>query len=321
MSALVITGATSFLGRALLAALPAHLFPELRILVHHKPAPEFSASRRVVRVNGDLLDRESLRDLVTSGSTVVHLAYLATAHPDEDNVAAVRNLLAACQDAGIRRMVHCSTAVVAGNVPDDVVNEATECRPANDYEAAKLAVERLLLQDRGLGIETAILRPTAVFGPGGKNLVKLAENLLRQPAVVNYARSCLQGRRRMNLVHVDNVAAALAFLIDAPRDICGEIYIVSDDESPLNNYRDVERRLVQGLGIPYYPLPPIAMPRSALSLALKLIGRTNTNPNRVYDGSKLLKAGLIKPMRLEQGLAAFASRYRSLSGAKSGGAP
>lgn len=319
MSSLAITGASSFLGRALLATLPAERFPELRILIHHHPAPEFAADRRVTKLKGDLLDRGSFRHLVAPGSTVVHLAYLATARPKEDNVAAARNLLTACEETGVRRLVHCSTAVVVGGIPDDVVNEATECRPGNDYEAAKLAVERLLLQERNHGIDTVILRPTAVFGPGGKNLVKLAENLLRQPRFMNYARSCLHGRRRMNLVHVDNVAAALAFLIDTPTDIDGEIYIVSDDESPLNNYRDVERRLAQGLGVPNYPFPPIAVPRAGLSLALRAAGRTNTNPNRVYDGSKLLRAGLRKPMPFEQGLASFASSYRSWSDAKSGG--
>ena len=125
----------------------------------------------------------------------------------------------------------------------------------------------------------------------------------------------------MNLVHVDNVVAALAFLIDTPRDIGGEVYIVSDDESPLNNYRDVEHRLVEGLGIPNYPLPPVAMPRSALALALKAAGRTNTNPNRVYDGSKLLKAGLKKPVSLEEGLASFASWYRSRPAGATSGEP
>ena len=321
MSALVITGASSFLGHASLSKLPAERFPELRLLVHNRPAPEFSADRRVITVHGNLLDRETFRDLVTAGSTVVHLAYLATPYPEENNMAAARNLLAACREAGIRRLIHCSTAVVAGSIPDDIVNEATECRPANDYEAAKFAVEKLVLEAGGRDLEATVLRPTAVFGPGGKNLVKLAEDLLRQPRIVNYARSCLQGRRTMNLVHVDNVVAALAFLIDTPRDIGGEVYIVSDDESPLNNYRDVEHRLAQGLGIPNYPLPPIAMPRSALALALKAAGRTNTNTNRVYDGSKLLKAGLKKPVPLEEGLASFASWYRSRPAGATGSDP
>jgi nucleoside-diphosphate-sugar epimerase len=208
---------------------------------------------------------------------------------------------------------------VAGNVANNVVTEETECRPSNNYEAAKLAVERLVLQANGRTFETTVLRPTAVFGAGGKNLLKLACDLVQRPAVVNYAKSCLQGRRRMNLVHIDNVTAALAFLVDAPRDVDGEVFIISDDESPINNYRDVEQILARGLGVRDYPLPPIALPRTVLSVALRLMGRTNTNPDRVYDGSKLLHAGFKKPMPFEQGLALFASWYRSSTGASSGG--
>jgi nucleoside-diphosphate-sugar epimerase len=321
VNALAITGASSFLGRALLAALPAERFPELRLFVHRRLAPELPADRRVTTVTGDLLDRESLRDLITPGSTVVHLAYLATAHPEEDNVAAAQNLLAACEETGVRRLIHCSTAVVAGNVADDVVTEVTECRPAGGYEAAKLAVERLVLQAHGRALEATVLRPTAVFGPGGKNLVKLARDLVRRPAVVNYAKSCLQGRRQMNLIHIDNVTAALAFLVDAPRSVGGEIYIVSDDESPLNNYRDVERILARGLGVRDYPLRPIAMPRPVLSMALGMLGGSSTNPKRIYDGSKLLRAGLNKPKPFEQGLVSFASWYRTAPGATGKGPP
>jgi nucleoside-diphosphate-sugar epimerase len=318
VSPLAITGASGFIGRTLLAALPAQQFTELRVLVHDKPALEFPAERRVIKVNADLLDPATLRELVVPGSTVVHLAYIATARPEEDNLMAARNLLAACREAGIRRLIYCSTAVVAGNVHCDVVNETTECRLANGYEAAKFAVERLVLQELRHGIEVAVLRPTAVFGPGGRNLVRLAQDLLRLNGIVNYAKSCLQGRRRMNLVHVDNVVAALSFLIDVRHDVGGEVYIVSDDESPLNNYQDVERHLFQGLGIRYYPVPPVALPRAALSVALKMAGRTNTNPDRIYDGSKLIKAGLKKPMPFERGLVSFASWYRSLTRTQGG---
>lgn len=321
MSALVVTGASSFIGRTLLAALPTELFPELRILVHRQPTPELSKSQRAFSVNGNLLDRESLRGLVTAGSTVIHLAYLATAHPEDDNMAATRNLLAACQQAGIRRLIYCSTAIVAGNIPDNVVNEATECRPASDYEAAKLAVEKLVLNVQGRDFEATVLRPTAVFGPGGKNLVKLAQDLLRGSIFLNYAKSCLQGRRRMNLVHVDNVVAAMVFLIDTARATDGETYLVSDDESPLNNYQDVERRLREGLGIRDYPVRPMTMPRSALMLALKAAGRNHTNPNRIYDGSKLSGAGLKKPVPFEQGLDSFASWFRTVFSTERSGTP
>jgi nucleoside-diphosphate-sugar epimerase len=206
--------------------------------------------------------------------------------------------------------VHCSTAVVAGRSDADVVTEETECEPGDRYEATKLAIEKFLLGKAADSLEIAILRPTAVFGPRGRNLVKLANDLEQRPAFVNYLRSCLQGGRRMNLVHVDNVVAALAFLIDTADRVAGEVFIISDDEYPINNYRDVERRLMAGLGVSVYPVPPVAVPRWMLSSALRMTGRTNTNPFCVYDCSKIISRGLKKPVSFEQGLSDFMAWYR-----------
>ena len=313
MSALVITGASSFLGRALLAALPANLFPELRVLVHHKPAPEFSAGRRVVRVNGDLLDRESLRDFVTSGSTVVHLAYVATPRPEEDNVAAARNLLAACQDAGIRRMVHCSTAVVAGNVSDDVITEETVCRPCTEYERVKYRIEQEMRNAAAGRHEITILRPTHVFGPGGQNLLSLARRILSRSEAVNYVYSALQGERRMNLVSVHNVVAALSFLASTDRTIDQNTYIISDDQDPSNNFQDVERFLRREFGRER-AAPVLTMPSLVLSAVLRARGRSNTNPNRIYSDEKLKAAGFAKPWALDSALIDFASWFRTQYG-------
>lgn len=320
MQIVAIIGGTGFIGGHLVELLAARERCEIRIMVRNdRPFPKVQTDN-LVTITGGLTDPDSLKKLLTEGCTLVNLAHLSALSRAE-NLAVMEILLGVCAVKQVRRVIHCSTAVVAGNVRDDVVTEATECRPAGSYETAKLAVERLILETHNRGFEATVLRPTAVFGPGGMNLLKLAQDLLRRSTVVNYAKSCLQGRRRMNLVHVDNVTAALTFLIDAPRDVDGEAYIVSDDESPLNNYRDVERHLARGLGIPYYPVPPVAMPRAALSIALRLLGRSNTNPDRIYDGSKLMRAGLKKPMQFEQGLTAFASWYRSSAGAKSGEAP
>ena len=112
----------------------------------------------------------------------------------------------------------------------------------------------------------------------------------------------------MNLVHVDNVVAALAFLVRLPK--CeNQVYIISDDEWPANNFRDVEAYLMRHFRLPPYRRRPIQMPRAMLRLALRCAGRTNTNPFRTYDASKIRKAGLEKPVAFEAGIAEFAQWY------------
>jgi nucleoside-diphosphate-sugar epimerase len=305
MTALVVTGASGFMGRALLAGLAAGPCPELRVLVHERQVPQAAPGIRLTASAGDLLDPATLRKLVTPGATVINLAWLATATPEEDNLAAARNLAAACRDARIARLVHCSTAVVAGDVTDDVVTEDTPCRPATDYERAKYRIEREMREAAAGMHELAILRPTVVFGPGGRNLMSQARRIARGGTLANLAYSALQGRRRMNLVSVHNVAAALAFLAGAGRAVDGQAYIVSDDADPANNYRDVARILARELGRGRVP-GGFELPRAFLTASLKARGRSNLNPRRVYHDGKLRAAGYVRPWTFESALIEFA---------------
>jgi nucleoside-diphosphate-sugar epimerase len=305
---IAVTGATGFIGRRLVEFLAARGDAAIRVLVRDSDAIARTGFHGEV-MEGDMRNPAAFARILEEGCTWVNVAHLDL--PSEtEQPRVMASLLEVCRRKRIKRLVHCSTAVIAGRSSANVVTENTDCQPGDRYEAAKLAIERVLLQKCGESLEAAILRPTAVFGPRGRNLIKLANDLKERPVFVNYLKSCLQGSRRMNLVHVDNVVAALAFLIDAPGLVAGEVFIISDDESPGNNFRDVERRLMAGLGVPDYPVAPAALPRWLLSAALRAAGRTNTNPFRIYDCSKIVGRGLKKPVAFEQGLADFASWYR-----------
>jgi nucleoside-diphosphate-sugar epimerase len=312
MMPLVITGASGFLGRALLASLASGPYPEVRVLVHERmpPAP---AGSRVTAVHGNLREPDTLRALLAPGATVINLAYLATARPEEDNLAAARNLLAACRAAGARRLVHCSTAVVAGGAGDDVITEETPCRPSTPYEKAKYRVEQALLEGSSGRFACAILRPTAAFGPGGRNLLTQVRRIARASTAANLLYAALQGTRRMNLVSAHNVAAALGFLATTERQVDGQAYIVSDDGDPLNNYRDVARILGRELGRGRVA-GDLAFPEWLLSAALRARGRSSANPRRVYSDEKLRAAGLVKPWAFETALVEFARWARTQPG-------
>lgn len=307
-SVVAVTGATGFVGRRLLEFLAARPDATVRVLTRERGNIERTSPPTEV-VQGDMRDPAAFGRLLEPGCTWVNVARLEPMSED-GQTAVMRSLVAVCRAKGIKRIVHCSSAVVVGRNTAEVITEATPCEPADGYETAKLAVEELLLRESSGRLEVAILRPTAVFGPGGSNLLKLAGDLECRPAFFNYVKSCIQGSRRMNLVHRDNVVAALLFLLDA-EGIAAETFIISDDESPINNYRDVERRLMDGLGIPAYAAAPVAMPQWMLSTALRMAARTNVNPSRIYDCAKIVGRGLAKPVAFERGLFDFISWYRT----------
>lgn len=307
MSSLAIAGATGFIGRHLLEHFRRRPGVTIRALVHETPESSLLLRERVKWIRGDLADPASLKALLQPGCDLVQLAY-----PDrwsrEEHLGATARLATTAAEIGVRRVLHCSTAVVAGRAPTQRVTEETSPRPTTEYERTKLEIEntwREYCHDR---VELVILRPTVVFGPGGRNLLKLVEALTTGSRLVNYLRSSFFGRRRMNLVPVQSVVAAFEFLLDFTRPLNGEVFIVSDDEDPLNNFRDVERRLMDGLAIHGYRLPPFPVPRLVLSGALALAGRSNTDPDRIYDAQKLARAGLTrKPYSLDRGLREFAA--------------
>jgi nucleoside-diphosphate-sugar epimerase len=310
MNTIAITGASGYIGRHLVAGLAESGTYRLRLLSRNGHIETDAAATNATVVRGDLLNAEAVRDLVEPADSVIHLAYLWEGG-EEGNMTATRNLITACSaSAATRRLLHCSTAMVAGRTDADRISEDTTCEPVSQYGAVKLRIEQAVASACSSALDVGILRPTAVFGPGGKNLAKLAAGVARGNRAANYLRSSLFGYRRMNLVHIDNVVAALIFLLQYPERLNGQAFIVSDADDPANNFRDVEKVLMHEMGRPAYPAPPLPLPAGLLQLLLSGLGRDNTNPRADYYPGKLQALGFERSVKLEQGLRQYARWYR-----------
>lgn len=88
-----------------------------------------------------------------------------------------------------------------GKVSGRAVDENTPCNPVTAYEQTKYEIETFLLSAVADGLEVAVLRPTAVLCPGGKNLIKLADSLMNGSKLLNYIKSCIHNERRMNAIY------------------------------------------------------------------------------------------------------------------------
>lgn len=313
MNEVAVIGGSGFIGRHLVPMLQS---ASVRMLVHSlRPTPPVQPN--VLSVEGDLLRAESLVPLMSAGCTVVNLAYLSRLGR-EANVVAAGNLAAVAAAAGVKRVIHLSTAAVVGRAQGDVVTEATPPQPSTEYERSKLAVEEALIERAKGAFELIIVRPTAVFGPGGKNLLKLASAVFEGNKLASYARSCFHGRRRMNLVCVENVVAAIQFLMRMPSASPVRLFIVSDDDDDRNNYRDTERMLFERMGRRYYPIAPIAVPDVLLAGLLRIKGRSSANPKRIYSAQTLAATGFSKASGFSSGIAAFAKWYVETRGRPAG---
>lgn len=311
MNKIVVIGASGFIGKHLLTELLRLGGFSIKILSRSGSLyPNDLTKPGVEVVSGDLCDPESIRSVLESGCTVINLVYLAGATPTK-NLTFINNLLDACKAVNVRRLIHLSTADVLGRARGNLVTDSTPCQPVTEYGVTKLKIENTMLMMANDSFDIAILRPTAVFGPGGKNLKKLANDLATKSRLLNYLRSSLYNKRRMNLVSVANVVAAIIFLTTTTKSLHGRSFIISDDSSPANNFCEVEHALMQALGIPAYNLPRLPVPPAVLSVLLACLGKNSVNPLRNHSSNRLLELGFQKAGDFETELLEYAAWYQS----------
>jgi nucleoside-diphosphate-sugar epimerase len=314
----VIFGASGYIGRHIIQALLRSDDFKIKIISRCSSAKheDICKSENLEFYKGDLLNPQSLKGYLKPDCTVINLAY-SWGGGEATNLQMAKNLIQACKEEGIKRLIHCSTAAVVGRASEDLVTEETPCRPATTYGVTKLEIEKIISEEGEGHFDVGILRPTSVFGPKGESLKKLAGDMMGGSRTCNYLKSCLFGARRMNLVSIANVVDAILFLAIHKNDLNAQKFIVSDDDSPANNFADVERALMEKLKIKKYSIPKIPIPLGLLGLLLRAMGRNSINPRCIYSSEKLKKLGFVPQMPFEAALEEYAEwRLESFSLAK-----
>jgi nucleoside-diphosphate-sugar epimerase len=182
----LITGATGFTGGHLARRLAA-AGRQVRALVRDPGRASPLVAAGVEVETGDLLDPNAVGRSLRGVEVVYNVAalYRQAGLPDETyravNATAVGQLIEQAAQAGVRRVVHCSTVGVHGDVQHPPADENAPLAPGDVYQRTKLEGEELA---RGVaarsGIEVTIVRPTGIYGPGDRRLLKLFRNTLRR---------------------------------------------------------------------------------------------------------------------------------------------
>jgi dihydroflavonol-4-reductase len=168
----LVTGAAGFMGSHLVASQLAQGHSVRAFDLNRHGLERLGQSDRLDLCAGDIADSAAVRAAVESIDIVYHLAaeHLDVSLPDryywQVNVDGTRQLVQAAAEAGVRRLVHCSSVGVYGEVRQPPADEATPCRPTNVYERTKLAGEQAALQVAGeTHLPVVIARPAWVYGP------------------------------------------------------------------------------------------------------------------------------------------------------------
>lgn len=282
-----ITGASGFIGKNLLKQLNKK--NKYSISIFSRSDAIVSDDQKIRIIKGDLLNKKTLDGCLLPENTIIHLAYMWN-QSQYKNLQATENLFNACINAGVKRFIHISTAAVVGRAKDQWVDEKSPSNPKSQYGKTKLAIEDMLLNlSVKFNIDLVILRPTSIYGINGAPLAKLCKDIKNKNWMINYLRSCLFGKRAMNLVHINNVIDTMEFAINYPDKFNGEILIVSEDEIKENNFIDVEKMIREELKINQYPMKILEFPRVILKTILKIKNSNIINTQCRFSSEKIKK--------------------------------
>lgn len=305
----IIFGARGFIGKYLLDKISKLEEFEIIAITGQK---KHNNSNNIQWKTCDVLDERSVFDVVCEKSIVINLIYMSS-EGAQKNLKCIKNILNACDQKNVVKLIHCSTAVIAGRVPNNVITEKTKINPYNNYEKIKYEIEEMIINDIKLnnGAEKIIIRPTAVFGLGGKNIIKLLNDSIFGNKFLNYFKSILYGERRFNLVSVYNVISSIIFLIKQTKNLNGEAFIISDDSDEKNNFNYVESKIYESYNLKKLLHARIYCPKIILRILLTLLNQSNTNPDRIYSSEKLVQLGWKPVIGFDMALNDFFNEYKS----------
>lgn len=226
-----LTGASGYTGGHILKHLLARGDAVKALVREASVTRELRASGAEI-VTGRLGNAEDAQRLVEGCDAVMHVAavYRTAGHPDsyyrEVNVEGTRRLLEAALAAGARRFVHTSTVGVHGDVKNPPIDETGPIAPSDIYQETKAEADALAREfGRTHGLEVAIVRPAAIYGPGEARLLKVFKGIARgRYAVVG------TGRPHYHLVYIDDLVDGFLRALDRP-EAAGETFIIAGPRS------------------------------------------------------------------------------------------
>ena len=183
----LITGGAGHLGNVLAREL-LERGEKVRVLILPGEDSHSLDGLDIERVEGDILDRESLRKAMQGVDVVFHLAALVSITEDQAslleavNVEGTRNVIEAAKAQGVKKMVYTSSIHALERPPLGVsIDEHLAfdpVNPAGPYDRTKAQASLLVKAASEDGLDTRIICPTGVVGPYDYRRSEMGELIL-----------------------------------------------------------------------------------------------------------------------------------------------
>ena len=288
--AILVTGATGFLGAHVVAALREQ-GKQVVALVRD---PNTAAAQRVAALGatlatGDVLDIASIEAAAAGCGAVLHCAGKVS-RDDADavlmtkvNVAGVGNVLQACKRAGVKRAVVASTSGTIGvsTDPEAIANETTpaplELINKWPYYRSKYYGEQIALDHDGPDFAVVVVNPALLLGPGD-----------HQGSSTEDVRRALEQRTPVvpagGYTFVDARDAARGMILALDKGRAGQRYLLVSCNCPIRTFYSRIAR-VAGLDASVFALPDHQLVERAtrwlVGRAQDLLGQDDALPDPI----------------------------------------
>jgi nucleoside-diphosphate-sugar epimerase len=244
----LVTGATGFTGGHLARSLLSRGH-DVRVLVRDAARAGSLGAAGAEVIVGDVTDRRAVDAAMAGADVAYHLAavYRQAGIRLETyrsvNATAAAGVVEAAVQARVKRVVHCSTVGVHGHVERPPADEDAPLHPGDVYQETKLEGERLA-RDAGtrLGVEVVIARPSGIYGPGDRRLLKLFRGIARR-------RFPLLGSGQIyyHLTYIDDLVEGLRLCGEHPA-AAHRTYILAGGE--VTTLNDLVAMIAEAAGVP-----------------------------------------------------------------------
>jgi UDP-glucose 4-epimerase len=249
----LVTGGAGFIGSHLADRLLADGFA-VTVLDNFATGSRQHVSEGATLVEGDVRDRAFVDDVFRNElfDAVFHVAgqasiRLSFTDPEADlatNVLGTVNVLRACSDTGVRRLVHASSMTVYGEPERIPTPEHVACVPVSYYGVTKYAAERFVhVTGARADLELAVtsLRMFNVFGPRQSIenpyqgvLAIFIGNVIRGEPITIHG----DGEQTRDFIFIEDVVDAWMRVLDRPEAFGAAFNVGSGRETSVNELAD-----------------------------------------------------------------------------------
>jgi len=258
----VVTGSSGFVGKHLVRALAAR--GDEIVAMDVVPAAELEGLANTTQTKADLRDGKALEGAVRGADVVYHVAsrvQTREAGAEEVfaiNVGGTRNLIEACRDMNVGKLVYTSSASVVYAGRDIENGDETLPYPKSfhaPYAETKAIAEREVLEANDARVRTCAIRPHIVFGPGDTRFFPAIWSRAKAGKLKAYVGDW---NKLSDFTFIDNLVEGMLLAGDhlGPEGkAAGQAYFVTNGEP--TSFWEFVGRVLDGLG---FPRPKMRVP-------------------------------------------------------------